>query len=543
MKPVIKTSHSLVDEIEGTVERITFYNEENGYTVAKLIQPGSKQETTIVGNLQALNIGEYIKLGGTWKNHPQFGKQFEVHHYSLHLPATVEGIKRYLGSGLIKGVGPATAARIVDFFGDQSLDVIEKTPLRLLEIPKIGQKKATLIANAWEEQKHIKEVMLFLQSHEVSANLAIKIYKQYGNDSIKITRENPYQLAKDIYGIGFKTADKIARHLGLDPNAPTRIQAGLLFGLGKISDEGHCYSPMDYLIQQTVTLLECEQGLVKEQLTLLISQQEIHQEKNDVYLPPFYFAEQGVANKIIRLQNTTSDRFTFFHRIDWSEIQNWLNQHSPILLTSQQLEAIQMAFANKVSIITGGPGTGKSTITGNIIQLLKENNCSVLLAAPTGRAAKRLSETTGIEAKTIHRLLEYSPGEIGHFQRDQKNPLNADLIIIDEASMVDILLMNHLLSAIELGSHVLLIGDKDQLPSVGPGNVLNDLISSAIIPVTRLDTIFRQAADSFIILNAHRINHGEMPIFSKDSKDFFLFPEEEPIKAAEWGFGYRFKSN
>ena len=353
-----------------------------------------------------------------------------------------------------------------------------------------------------------------------------------------MVQKEPYRLARDIFGIGFKTADKIARQMGMAPDAPARIQAGLLYTLSQLSDEGHCFATRPQLTGAASGILEVPEPACQEQLALLVQQDEVTAEDDGrsvaIYLPPFYRAELGVAGKLHRMQAAARDRLAAFQALEWDKAYTWIDQTSSIQLTDQQKAAIRMALTEKVSILTGGPGTGKSTITGSLIRLLKTRGNTVLLAAPTGRAAKRLSEATGLEAKTIHRLLEFKPAGGNQFLRDQENPLDTDLVIVDETSMVDILLMNHLLSAIETGSHLLLVGDVDQLPSVGPGNVLRDLIDSGSIPVTRLETIFRQAEDSFIIVNAHRINQGQMPLFPQNARDFFLFSEADPDKAADW---------
>jgi exodeoxyribonuclease V alpha subunit len=528
--------------LEGTLERLTFQNDENGYTVARVIPKGKTYEVTVVGTLSGVNVGELLHLEGIWTSHAQYGRQFEVRSYSVHYPATVEGLRKYLGSGLVRGVGPVTASRIVDYFGLQILDVIETTPHRLREVPGIGEVRAQTISKAWEEQKQIKEIMMFLQGHGVSTSLAVRIYKQYGQESINIVRSNPYQLARDVFGIGFRTADKIAQQMGISLSAPERLQAGLLHTLSTLSDEGHCFATRDQLLNEAVRLLEVSREACEEQLNTLIRQNELFAEDSDdkvpgsqaIFLPPFYMAERGVTSRLRRIQLAPRDRLSDFQTVDWQRAFTWLDTQITIQLTEQQKEAVRMALTNKVSVLTGGPGTGKSTITGSIIRLLKARGHTVLLAAPTGRAAKRLSEATGLEAKTIHRLLEFKPGADGPFLRDQKNPLDADLVIIDETSMVDILLMNHLVGAIDQGSHLLLVGDVDQLPSVGPGNVLRDVINSNVVPVTRLETIFRQAEDSFIIVNAHRINQGEMPVISRSARDFFLFNEKDPQKASDW---------
>jgi exodeoxyribonuclease V alpha subunit len=527
------SSPLLSQQLEGTLERITFQNQDNGYTIAKLRLNDSNTEVTIVGTLTGINIGENLRLEGTWTNHPQYGRQFEVHRFSVQIPASLEGIRRYLGSGLIKGVGPATANRIVDHFGLQTLDVIENQPEKLTQVSGIGLKKIDVITAAWQDQKQIREIMLFLQSNGVSTSLAAKIFKTYGQNAIQIVRSDPYRLAKDIYGVGFKTADKIGRQLGLAPDSPLRIRAGIQYVIEDLSGEGHCFALKGQLLENARALLELDAEKIEVQLLPMLAQHELIAEEEAYYLPFLYHAESGVANHLRTILHEERDRLGVFHSINWNLAFSTLDSGSTIQLTDQQKNAVRMALTEKVSILTGGPGTGKSTITSSIIQMLKARNCTVLLAAPTGRAAKRLNETTGLPAKTIHRLLEFSPGET-NFGRGADNPLDADLIIIDETSMVDILLMNALLSAVPEDSHLLLVGDQDQLPSVGPGNVLRDLIQSGVIPVTRLDTIFRQAEDSYIIVNAHRINHGEPPLFEREASDFFLFAEENADKAADW---------
>ncbi|NTW44241.1 MAG: AAA family ATPase, partial [Anaerolineaceae bacterium] len=523
-----KQSHpkTLFDQdLEGVLERITFQNEENGYTVAKILPKGKIQPVTVIGALAGVQVGESLVLHGTWGNHQQYGRQFEVQSYEVKYPATLEGIRKYLGSGLIKGIGPATAKKIVDFFGLETLEMLDHDPKRIIEVPGVGPNKVDIIGKGWQEQQQIKDIMLFLQSHGVSASLAVKIFKQYGDKSIQIVQNSPYQLARDIFGVGFKTADQIAVKLGLPSDSPERIQTGLLYALGNLTNEGHCFATRDQLLTETVPMLDLAKEVCLPEIDKLVHQEAIIEEDDALYLPPFFHSESGVATKIKKILSEKRDRLSSFQKINWQLAFLSIDSITGIHLTSQQKLAVQTALSEKVSIITGGPGTGKSTIIGSLIKLLKERNCSVLLAAPTGRAAKRLSETTGLEAKTIHRLLEFKPAEETIFVRDRENPLDADMIIIDETSMVDIILMNHLLNAVETGSHVLFVGDKDQLPSVGAGNVLRDLIESNVIPVVVLDTIFRQAEDSYIIVNAHRINEGDMPQFPKEASDFFLFPE------------------
>ncbi len=523
-----------LQELHGTLERVVFQNEENGYTIARLRTTGREPEVTVVGNLMGVNVGERLAMEGFWVNHPQYGRQFEVHSFKVEYPATLEGIRKYLGSGLIRGIGPVTAARIVDHFGKETLEVIDSEPGRLMEIPGIGEKKVNLIASAWQEQRLVKEIMVFLQSNGVSTGLAVRIYRQYGDESIRIVRNDPYRLARDVYGIGFKTADKIARQIGIPLDHPSRIQAGILYALNRFAEDGHCFAAQDPLLEASAELLEMAVQNCAAQLEVLKAQADVIAEDTAIYLPPFFHAETGVANRLKRILRAENDRLSAFRRLDWEALLAILDRQTAIHLTELQKKAVRMALTEKVSILTGGPGTGKSTITSSIIKLLRMQSGSVLLCAPTGRAAKRLTETTGLEAKTIHRLLEYKPTAQSTFARDRENPLNADLIIVDETSMIDILLMNHLLDAVELGSHLLLVGDIDQLPSVGPGNVLRDLIASQVLPVTRLDTIFRQSENSYIVVNAHRINNGEMPMFPKDAADFFLFAEEDAQKAADW---------
>jgi exodeoxyribonuclease V alpha subunit len=533
-------NHLPLQTLEGTLERLTYQNEENGYTVARLIPKGKAYEVTVVGNLAGVGIGESLNLKGTWSTHARYGRQFEVTSYEVKLPATLEGIRKYLGSGLIKGVGPVTAERIVDAFGLKTLDVIERAPQQLRGIPGVGPKRAAQVIEAWEEQKQIKEIMIFLQGLGLSSTLAVKLFKQYGAEAGVIVQTAPYRLAKEVFGIGFKTADKIARSRGISKMAPERIQAGLRYALGQFSDDGHCYAARGALVAEAASLLEVPTDACESALTDMVTAEEIIEVETEatfsgtaVYLPPFYYAELGIANKLHRLATAGHDRLQVFQTIDWDAAFAWLAGHSAVPLVEEQQAAIKMALTERLSIVTGGPGTGKSTITGSLIQLLRTKGGRVLLAAPTGRAAKRLSETTGLPAKTIHRLLEFKPGQGTTFLKDRENPLDTDLIIIDEASMIDTLLANHLLKAIPAGTHVLFVGDVDQLPSVGPGSVLRDLIRSNAVPVTHLRTVFRQSPDSFIIVNAHRINQGQMPLFSKIASDFFLFGKPAPDEAAD----------
>jgi len=522
------------ETLNGNLERITYQNDETGYTIARLRRPGEVGEITVVGNLLGVNVGETLMLHGLWTLHPQYGRQFEIRHFSIEAPTTIEGIRRYLSSGVIRGVGTRTAAQLVEQFGVNTLKVLDETPERLRELPGIGRKRAAQILAGWEDQKQIKEIMFFLQSQGVSARLAGKIYKAYGDAAIGIVRANPYQLAADIDGIGFISADQIARQTGVPADSPVRIRAGLLYALEKLAGEGHCYALRHQLATETAEVLHLEPALCQAQIQALLDRQDLIQDGDALYLRSLFTAEIKTAWHLHRLFTTPADRIANFIETGREVIDQTIDQFSAIQLSEDQKAAVYTALTRKVSIITGGPGTGKSTITRNIIELTLAAKHSVLLAAPTGRAAKRLSETTRLEARTIHRLLEYSPATGNQFARNAQNPLDADLIVIDEMSMVDIYLMHHLIEAVGEGTHLVLIGDVDQLPSVGPGNVLRDIIDSGVLPVTRLMTIYRQANDSYIILNAHRINQGQLPEFPKESKDFFLFAENDARKTADW---------
>ncbi|MFZ0545524.1 MAG: ATP-dependent RecD-like DNA helicase [Candidatus Promineifilaceae bacterium] len=546
------------EQISGSVERITYYNEENGYTVLRL-KPDSQemmpykypargqQLITVVGTLPELSPGEWLKLTGRWGSHAKHGRQFQADICEQSMPATTEGIKRYLGSGLIRGIGPVMAERIVNKFGDQALDIIEFEPKRLREVLGIGTKRIKSINKAWEEQRAIKDVMIFLQSHGVSTGLAIKIYKKYGDNSLAVVQNTPYKLVSDIYGIGFKTADKIAQALGLAHDDPDRIEAGIAYTLNRMAEEGHVYVPQESLEPEASTILTVEQ----EKITNVIDQLENSEfikretityeirptatepatvrEEKAVYLTPFYFSEIGVTNRIQRMLDHPTSRLTGLRFSD--ALQNHRPDREQIQLTPQQQVAVQTAVNQKVTILTGGPGTGKTTTLRTLLDLLDSHKRSYALASPTGRAAKRLAEATGREAKTVHRLLEFKPGE--GFGRNENYPLAADMVVIDEASMLDLVLTNNLLKAIGPDSHLLLVGDVDQLPSVGAGDVLRDLIDSDVTAVIRLETIFRQAGDSLIVRNAHRINNGQMPETPKEATDFFLFIKSEPDEAAD----------
>jgi exodeoxyribonuclease V alpha subunit len=539
------------ETLVGTVERITFYNEENGYTVAQVTPEGRAYTVTVVGNLLEVSPGETLRLHGTWSTHARYGRQFQVERYATVLPATVAGIEKYLGSGLIKGIGPVTARRIVRRFKLDTLRVIEEEPLRLREVLGVGKHRATLIQQAWQEQKAIKEVMIFLQSHNVSTTHAVRIYKTYGDASIDVVRSDPYRLAQDIHGIGFLTADKIARELGLAHDSPQRVQAGIAYTLSQMANDGHVYAPQGELIHESTTILEVPPDLVSAGIEQLAAGQQLHvepltydlsgeapagpavQEERAVYLPPFYYSELGVANRLQAMLDVDRSRLAIFRQSGLEGEVDRLARRDGLSLNQGQQDAVRMALTHKVTVLTGGPGTGKTTAVQTIIRMLESRHLRYALAAPTGRAAKRLAEATGREAKTIHRLLEFKPQKGLLFQRHEENPLEVDMVIIDETSMLDLLLANHLFKAIHPECHLLLVGDIDQLPSVGAGNVLKDIIDSGVAGVVRLTEIFRQAEGSLIVENAHRINRGEMPLFSRSATDFFLFPAEDAEQAAD----------
>lgn len=570
------------EQISGSVERITYYNPENGYSVIRLkpdtrgmlpfkYAAGREALVTVVGNLPEVNAGEWLKLTGQWVAHAKHGRQFQVELCEQSLPATTEGIKRYLGSGMIRGVGPVMAERIVNRFGAATLEVIDHQPEKLLNVLGIGQKRVQSILKSWAEQRAIKDVMIFLQSHGVPTGLAIKIYKKYGDDSLAVVQNKPYQMVRDIHGIGFKTADKIAQALGLAPDDPARIEAGIAYTLNRMAEEGHVYMPQEELEPEAAEILGVEPVKVTQVLERLESSDFVKREKisyqpvslsasqpvsgsagqpvskgaqelqyavssrqapvlkeeQAVYLTPFYFSEIGVTQRVKALVAERASRLAKVQKGQWSIV----NRQSSIDLSQQQAEAVKTAVSHKVTILTGGPGTGKTTTLRALLDLLDAHKQRYALASPTGRAAKRLAEATGREAKTIHRLLEFNPAE--GFGRNEQNPIDADMVIIDEASMLDLVLANNLLKAVDPQSHLLLVGDVDQLPSVGAGDVLRDLIASGVAPVIRLETIFRQAAGSLIIQNAHRINHGQMPLTSEADSDFYIFIKQEPAETAD----------
>jgi len=512
-KQLTETANSPVGRrptLEGVLERIVFFNEENSFTVARLQVTGRHDLVTIVGALSLPTPGETLRLRGQWVVDTKFGEQFRVESCLSVLPATIVGIKKYLGSGLVKGIGPIMASRIVDRFGLETFDIIEESPEGLQEVDGIGPIRTDRITRAWQEHKEIREVMVFLQGHEVSPAYAVKIFKVYGDKAISTVKENPYRLALDISGIGFKTADKIARSMGIDPNSQIRAEAGIIHVLSELVDEGHVYYPYEELKEKAAALLEVDKAILDTALLTLAEQGRVlieeWPEARAVYLTPLHVAEANVARRLKTLMESPKQ----FLQIDLEKAIEWVQGANHIELAETQKEALRKAIGGKVLVLTGGPGTGKTTLVNSLVRILERKGQRIVLASPTGRAAKRLSEVTGREAKTIHRLLEYSPTE-GGFKRNEDSPLDADLVVIDEASMVDTLLMNHLLKAIPPTATLLLVGDVDQLPSVGPGNVLKDIIASGCVETVKLTEIFRQAQDSLIVVNAHRVNRGEFP--------------------------------
>ncbi|MER7783944.1 ATP-dependent RecD-like DNA helicase [Streptomyces albidoflavus] len=522
--------------LEAVLERITYANEENGYTVARVdTGRGGGDLLTVVGALLGAQPGEALRMEGRWGSHPQYGKQFTVENYTTVLPATVQGIRRYLGSGLIKGIGPRIADRITEHFGVDTLDVIETDAKRLVEVPGLGPKRTKMIAAAWEEQKAIKEVMVFLQGVGVTTSIAVRIYKKYGDASISVVRNQPYRLAADVWGIGFLTADRIAQAVGIPHDSPDRVKAGLQYALSQSSDQGHVYLPEDRLIADAVKLLQVDTGLVIDCLGELAADEEgVVREKvpgsdgelvTAVYLVPFHRAEVSLAAQLLRLLRAPDDRMPAFRDVDWEKALGWLARRTGTELAPEQRDAVRLALTEKAAVLTGGPGCGKSFTVRSVVELARAKGAKVVLAAPTGRAAKRLAELTGAEASTVHRLLELRPG--GDAAYDRERPLDADLVVVDEASMLDVLLANKLVKAVAPGAHLLFVGDVDQLPSVGAGEVLRDLLADGgPIPSVRLTRIFRQAQRSGVVTNAHRINAGTPPL-TQGLDDFFLFVEDD----------------
>ncbi|HKN95571.1 MAG TPA: ATP-dependent RecD-like DNA helicase [Pseudonocardiaceae bacterium] len=523
--------------LEAVLERITFANEETGYTVARVDTGRGGDLVTVVGALLGAQPGESLRMRGRWGSHPQYGRQFHVDDYTTVLPATVQGIRRYLGSGLIKGIGPRLADRIVEHFGVTALEVIETEPARLIEVPNLGPKRTKLIAAAWDEQKAIKEVMVFLQGVGVSTSLAVRIYKQYGDTSIDVVRREPYRLATDVWGIGFRTADTIAKAVGVPHDSPQRIKAGLQFTLSEATGNGDCYLPEQRLIADAIKILQVDTGAVIDCLAELVAEEGVVAERlpdeedgRAIYLLPFHRAEIALAGQLRSLLAAPADRLAAFAGVDWPKALAWLRDRTGTELAPAQEAAVRLALTSKVAVLTGGPGCGKSFTVRSIVTLALAKRATVVLAAPTGRAAKRLAELTGQDAATVHRLLELRPGGDAAYDRDR--PLHADLVVVDESSMLDLLLANKLVKAVPPGAHLLLVGDVDQLPSVGPGEVLRDLLADGTpIPSVRLTQVFRQAQRSGVVTNAHRINAGDFPVVT-GLPDFFLFVEDDAERAA-----------
>jgi len=507
--------------IEGVIEEIKFRNENNGYTVGKLNT--SDGIITIVGSAALIKLEETVSLEGEWIYHPKFGEQFEFSSINIVVPSTIKGIENYLGSGLIPNIGPKTAKKIVDRFGIDALDIIQYDPTRLKEIEGIGDKKLQRIIEAYDEQREIRDIMVYLQQFDISTNYGIKIYKMYGSDTIKVINENPYKLSEDVYGIGFKIADTIAKKMGISSASPFRTEAGLKYVMQSSASDGHCYLPIDVLIDNGSKLLGVEKDNIEDSIRALAINHTFFLskigEEQVVYYMQYHMAENNIARKLVELSRAELEE----HTLDIQKEIEHIEGSQGVTFGNKQKMAIEESIDNGVMVITGGPGTGKTTIINAIIKICEKIGLNVVLAAPTGRAAKRMTETTGMESKTIHRLLELSIMSDGEgMGKDEDNPIDADLIIIDEASMIDLLLMNSLVRAINLGTRLILVGDIDQLPSVGAGNVLKDIINSGMINIIMLDEIFRQAEESMIIINAHRINKGENPILNAKDKDFFF---------------------
>ena len=540
-----------MQKIRCVVERITYQNPENGYSVLKCRVKDYSELVPVIGNMIDANVGSVLVCEGNWKVDAKYGRQFVAENWEETLPATVYGMEKYLGSGLIKGVGPKFAKKIVRKYGVDTFVVIEDNVGILIEIEGIGSKRVQMIAESWQRQKEVKNIMLFLQDHQVSTSYAAKIYKQYGNDSISVMKENPYRLADDIWGIGFKTADQIAMKLGFGKESYLRLRSGLMYTLSELSNDGHVFAEKQQLIDKASELLEASPETVIMTMDEMLRKEELILEKNIVrtdeegnkitaiYLPPFFYAEVGVAGKLKKLASSPAGDKLYTRLLEARKSSGneslsvdieAIQRKTHMEYDDIQAAAIRTAATAKVMVLTGGPGTGKTTTTHGIISAYKAYGLKILLAAPTGRAAKRMTEATGLEAKTIHRLLECKPPE--GYQKNEENPLEGDVLIVDECSMIDIVLMNSLLKAIPPAMRLIMVGDIDQLPSVGAGNVLRDIIDSGAFPVVRLTRIFRQAQTSRIIMNAHRINEGKMPDISNGKNTDFFFMENEDAEAS-----------
>lgn len=513
--------HDNLVAVRGSVERIVYENADTGFLVGRLKQEDSGQEITFVGSFLAVSPGDCMRLWGRWSENRRYGREFRVERFEILIPSTVEGIEKYLGSGLIEGIGKEFARRIVTVFGAETLRIIDEEPERLRSVPGIGEKRAAQIRQAWEAQKNIRAIMVFLQGHGVGVNHAVRIYKRYGDKALTVLRENPYRLAEDISGIAFRTADAIAQSLGIPKDSPLRAQAGMRYVLEQASSEGHVFLPREELRERVIQLLEATPALFEEALISALERKTLISDEKGIYLPQLFHSETGVARLLKTIASSPLQEVSILVE----KAIPWLERRYSLQLSEEQRQAIRTAVAAKTLVITGGPGTGKTTIIRSLLDIFEQKGLSVALAAPTGRAAKRITAATGREAKTIHRLLEFSP-QTGKFTRNDTNPLRIDMLVVDECSMVDVLLMYSLLKAVPPCARLVLVGDVDQLPSVGPGTVLFDIITSNVIPVVWLKTVFRQAAESGIITNAHRINQGAYPEFN--TRDFFFVDRQEP---------------
>ena len=532
-------------QLDGQIEHITFHNEDTGYTVARVLPEGERESITVVGNLLSVRTGEVLRLQGEWTTHPKYGRQFKILKHKTIVPATNEGIRRYLGSGLVQGIGPKMADRIVSSFGEKTLEIIDRFPEQLATVEGIGQKRIQMIRDAWQKQRNVRDVMVFLQSHDIGPAYAYRIYKRYGDRSIAVVRNDPFRLASDIFGVGFQKADRVATSLGFAKTAPERVAAGILYVLQRLSEEGHVYFPYDPLVDQCRELLDVSGDVVVEALGRCALKGDITIEAVDettaisresdkaVFLSALHYYENQIAAYLAGLATHTPGQ----PNVDVDGALEWVQRHMGIRLAANQSRAVRNALTHKLMVITGGPGTGKTTILKAIVDLARRDRRRIRLAAPTGRAAKRMGEATGHGAMTIHRMLEFSPQK-GGFQRTDTHPLSCNLLIVDEASMIDVRLMYHLLRAIPPASGLVLVGDADQLPSVGPGNVLKDIIASDRMPVVELTEIYRQARSSRIVVNAHHIHQGRMPELKhpkpeEPASDFYFIEQEEPEKVLD----------